>query len=274
MALVKVYPNNRVNPESAYLQNYRRDVMSQCGEDGLIEKIFEIMGASNKWCVEFGAWDGKHYSNSWSLINNFGWKAVLVEGNKDRFQELKQNYIDNTNVIAFNKLVDISGGENSLDSILRQTPIPHDFDFLCIDIDGCDWQIWESFTTYSPRLVSIEFNPTIPNHVHFVQDSDMSLNHGSSLLAMIELGKEKGYELVATTKWNAFFVRNVDFGRFNIKDNSIDAMHAPGALESVFFQLYDGTVVLAGCNQLLWHNVQINIEDIQVLPKALRKYHG
>lgn len=272
MANVKLYKNERVKPESAYLQKFQKNVTSQFGEDGVIEKIFEIMGASNRWCVEFGAWDGKKFSNSWSLINNQGWKAVLIEGNKDRYQELTQNYAGNPNVIAFNRMVSMQAGENSLDTILGQTPIPIDLDFLCIDIDGCDWQVWKSLTKYQPRLVSVEFNPSIPNNVHFVQDDDMSITHGSSLRAMIELGQEKGYELVATTTCNGFFVRREDFGKFGIKDNSIDAMHSLEGYESFFFQLYDGTVVLTGNTTMLWHDITIELEDIQVLPRALRRY--
>ncbi len=55
---------SRVKPESAYLQKFNRKVTSQRGEDGIIEKIFEIAGAANRYCVEFGAWDGKLYSNT------------------------------------------------------------------------------------------------------------------------------------------------------------------------------------------------------------------
>jgi hypothetical protein len=51
-------------------------------------------------------------------------------------------------------------------------------------------------------------------------------------------------------------------------------MHDPGHFESRLFQCYDGTLVLAGCKHLLWSNVTIDQEDIQILPKALRKYGG
>ncbi|CAN0123266.1 unnamed protein product [Heterosigma akashiwo] len=37
----------------------------------------------NKWCVEFGAWDGKHLSNTWSLINEHGWSSVQIEGDPE-----------------------------------------------------------------------------------------------------------------------------------------------------------------------------------------------
>lgn len=51
-------------------------------------------------------------------------------------------------------------------------------------------------------------------------------------------------------------------------------MHSPGEFESSLFQLYDGTMVLTGCTQLLWHKIPIAFEDIQVLPQALRRYRG
>jgi len=274
MPEIKHFPNGRVKPGSASLQEFRRDVTSQCGEDGLIEKICGVLGVKDKWCVEFGAWDGKLYSNSWALINNDGWKAVLIEGNEDKFAELRENYSGNHEVVAINTLVDFNGGASSLDAILANTAIPRDFEFLCIDVDGCDWHIWNSLTDDRPRLVEIEFNPSIPNHVYFVQDADSSVNHGSSLRAMIELGKNKGYELVATTSWNAFFVAAAEFSKFDIEDNAIDSMHSPGEFESSLFQLYDGTMVLTGCTQLLWHKIPIAFEDIQVLPQALRRYRG
>lgn len=274
MPEIKHFPTGRVKPESTCLQEFRRDVTSQCGEDGLIEKICGLLGVTDKWCVEFGAWDGKLFSNSWALINNDGWNAVLIEGDENKFAELSENYSGNDTVVAINTLVDFNAGANSLDAILAKTPIPRDFEFLCIDVDGCDWHIWNSLTDYRPRLVEIEFNPTIPNHVYFVQDTDRSVNHGSSLWAMIELGKNKGYELVATTPWNAVFVTAEEFSTFNIEDNSIDSMHSPGEFERSLFQLYDGTMVLTGCTQLLWHKIPISFEDIQVLPQALRRYRG
>ena len=42
-------------------------------------------------------------------------------------------------------------------------------------------------------------------------------------------------------------------------------MHTPGAYESRLFQLYDGTLVLAGCRKLLWAELPIEQEAIQVL---------
>jgi hypothetical protein len=272
MAVLKIERKRLVKPESAYLHEFAGNITSQTGEDGIREKIFEIIGVRNKWCVEFGAWDGKQHSTTWSLLNDHGWRGVLIEGDEKKYLELKNNYAGNSNVFLFNKYVDIADGENSLDAILKQVNIPVDFDFLTIDVDGVDWHLWNSLSSSHPRLVLIEFNPTIPNHVYFVQDADMSLNQGSSLLSMIDLGKKKGYELVATTPWNAFFVQERDFPLFHIEDNSIDAMHSLGDFESTIFQLYDGTLVLGGCTYLIWKSVPIHQNDIQVLPVGLRKF--
>ena len=58
VAKVEFRQKSRIKPESTYLDVVRRNVTSQAGEDGLIQRIFSMIGAANKWCVEFGAWDG------------------------------------------------------------------------------------------------------------------------------------------------------------------------------------------------------------------------
>lgn len=124
-------------------------VTSQNGEDGIIEKIFETIGDNDysKWCVEFGAWDGKHLSNTYNLLVNKGWDGVLIEGNEDKFQELSNNYSNHSNVYTLNSMIGFSS-HNNLESILSTTPIPKDFGLICIDIDGCDYYIWESLQAY------------------------------------------------------------------------------------------------------------------------------
>ena len=166
-----------------------------------------------------------------------------------------------------------SGFSGSIsDNILAETDIPDDFDFLSLDVDGLDWHIWNSLERYRPRLLVIEFNPTAPNDIYFVQDPDPATHQGSSLLAMVELGKRKGYELIATTPINAVFVVAEHFDKFEIADNDIDAMHSPAEYESKLFQLYDGTLVLAGCRRLIWADRNIEQDDIQVLSREERGF--
>lgn len=107
------------------LIRYARDVTSQNGEDGILAKLFELLLLSSSerrkrdddcyFCVDIGAWDGKHLSNTYSLLcppnddavtnddekngnnNNkddpqqldMKWKGLLIEADPERFKELQ-----------------------------------------------------------------------------------------------------------------------------------------------------------------------------------------
>ena len=70
-------PVDRRKPESIALQAFRRDVTSQSGEDGVIARTFELIGTTNMVCIEFGAAEGKALSNTWSLVNDHGWRGIF-----------------------------------------------------------------------------------------------------------------------------------------------------------------------------------------------------
>jgi hypothetical protein len=259
--------------EADYLASYRRIITSQYGEDGVIEKIFEIIKDGDKWCVEFGAGDGKTLSNTYNLVLNKQWRAVEIEANKNLYKKLLQTYNGKSQVTCFNKKIDFEG-KDTLDNILLKTPIPRDFDLLSIDINGNDYHIWDSIEIYRPKVIIIEYNPTIPNDVEFVQPRDMKINQGSSLFSLVKLSREKGYELVAVLEVNALFVKAKYYPLFKIKDNSVDLIRKSHQYETRLFQLFDGTLVLTGYRSLIWHALEINQKRIQVVPEFLRKEPG
>ena len=45
--------NNELTNKSEWLLDHKENVFSQLGEDGIINKILEIIPDKNKWCVEF-----------------------------------------------------------------------------------------------------------------------------------------------------------------------------------------------------------------------------
>jgi hypothetical protein len=104
-----------------------------------------------------------------------------------------------------------------------------------------------------------------------VQPKDMNVNQGNGIKSLVKLGKEKGYELVAMTSLNAFFVRKEDFGKFNIQDNSPEAMFKDRSWLMDVFQLYDGTLVFTGKQKMLWHGLSIK-KSFQPIPKFLRVF--
>lgn len=248
-----------------------RDVTSQCGEDGVLEAVFKLLPGEERWCCEFGAWDGKHLSNTYNLLTNHGWHGVLIEADARKCVELRQAYANNSRVIVLNGMVGFEG-KNTLDHILSNTPIPIDFDLISIDIDGNDYHVWAALQSYTPKVVVIEFNPTIPNSLEFIQEARFNVNHGSSVRSIVDLGKKKGYELIAVTAFNAIFVRREYFISFGIDDNSLAVMRPYSPYETTLYQLFDGTLVLEGCTKMLWQNVEMRKESVQVMPRWLRGF--
>jgi hypothetical protein len=252
-----------------YFSTFAKDTYSQKGEDGILEKIFELIGSKNKWCVEFGAWDGKYCSNACNLVLNRGWSGVFIEPDTARFNQLQNTYKYNPRVICKQTLVGFEG-VHKLDNILGDTPIPVSFDLLSIDVDGNDYHTWNAVEMYKPRVVVIEFNPSIPDDIEFIQQKDMHVRQGCSLLALYNLGKKKGYGLVATTYLNAIFVREEYAKSFDLPDKP--PVLANKASQTRLFQLYDGTVMLEGSSRLIWHDVHFDQKDLQILPRLFRKH--
>ncbi|KAF0224407.1 MAG: hypothetical protein FD176_1163 [Rhodospirillaceae bacterium] len=272
MAIYEVRGTDRRKPDSIHLGGHAANVTSFDGEDGIIERIFQLMPPANRFCLEIGAHDGHDGSNSWTLINRHGWASLQIEADPDRFAALSRRYADNPQVQCRQMMAAISGPD-SLDSALEQAGAPVDLDFLSLDVDGMDWHLWQGLVRHRPRLLLVEFNHTVPNEVVFIQDPDPSVNQGASLRAFMELGKAKGYELVATTITNAFFVPADEFPRFGIADNSIDAMYWNEAYWTRIFQGYDGSLHLAGFQKLIWKRMlPFTAEDVQPLPRSLRTY--
>jgi hypothetical protein len=277
MSIVKPHIFEKINffQINSPLLSYRSNIASQRGEDGVIQRIFEILPppiqprAARKF-VEFGAWDGKYLSNCFNLAENFSWEGIFIEGNQEKFKDLIATHGNNTKLKLINKFVEIFG-ESTLDQILLDASFPKDFDLLSIDIDGTDYFVWESLQEFRPLVVVIEFNPTIPNDVVFVQEKNASINQGCSLSALVRLGKAKGYELICCTEWNAFFVVREHYDLFGIPNNHVSSLYVP-VTDGRIFHGYDGTVHVIGMPSLLWHGLSLDFEDHQVLPVGMRKF--
>lgn len=186
---------------------------SQGGEDGIIREILRRLRIDKGWFVEFGAWDGILYSNTYALVQK-DWHGVYIEGDPEKAEVLHRNMQAYPNVIPLCHFISLEDGDR-IDEILAGTDLPREFDLLSIDIDGNDYWIWKSLTNYNPKIVVIEYNSnfgpherkTIPYDATYTHDGTMY--HGASAAALNALGVEKGYTLVAYTgKLNLFFVRN------------------------------------------------------------------
>ncbi|WP_377806243.1 hypothetical protein ABNQ38_06050 (plasmid) [Azospirillum sp. A29] len=187
------------------LNSYGENKYSQNGEDGIIAEILLRLRISSGNFCEFGAWDGIHLSNTYSLAEA-GWSGVYIEGDAEKYKDLVTtcSKLPGQKVLPVLAFVspDIPG--RRVDDILSKTAMPKDFDILSIDIDSCDYQIWASIKEYLPKIVIIEVNSTLPPPVRYIHGEEIS---GSSFMAIADLAKEKGYTVVCHTG-NAICVRS------------------------------------------------------------------
>ncbi len=270
MPIIEHRPVSRVRPDCNWLQAYARNVTSQSGQDGVLQKIFDVIGVTSRFCVEFGGWDGKHFSNTWRFIVEEGWSGFFAEANPAKYKEIQLNH-PYDRVRALCQFITWDG-DTSFDATLTRENAPGSIDLVSMDVDGNEWHIWNAIQAYRPRVLVIQFNPTIPNDVYFVQDAHPDINHGNSLLALVELGKSKGYSLVSAGPWDAFFVLDELYVLFGIPENSLDSMWASPALQSVLFQGFDGTLFTTGLHRLIWAGIEFDDEKLQMLPNHTRVY--
>lgn len=194
------------NFDQAPFSPFFRNVYSQNGEDGVIEEILNRIGWSNLslWAAEFGAWDGRHLSNTFSLVESKRFCAVYIEGDSDRFKDLVSTAAEFPRIVPIEAMISSeSERSNSLDHLLAQTEIPDDFDVLSIDIDSYDLDIWESLHNYHPKIVVIEINSGI---MPGVLSRNNKIHDGNSFSSTLQVASSKNYYLVCHTG-NCIFVR-------------------------------------------------------------------
>ena len=249
--------------------SHRQNVFSQCGEDEVIAYLLELAKLPRGYFVEFGAWDGKHLSNCAKLATE-GWAGCFIEGDELRSQQLRETYASNPSIETLNAFVGIEG-ENALSSILKRIHAPTELTVLSMDIDGLEYHVWNSLTDYRAAICIIEFNPSIPASVAYVQEPDANLQRGASLRALWRLGQRKGYSLVAATDWNGFFMLSEICEQHRIPTYTPEQVKDT-RYETALFQGYDGTLLTAGNRELIWHGVPFGAEELQILPTDLRRF--
>lgn len=254
-----------------WLLDHAKNTHTQYGEDGIIAKVLSMLPERDKYCVEFGAWDGLYLSNVRRLIEEEDYSAIMIEGNTEKYEELVDNYRSNSKVAPVNAFVGFEQ-KTGLDTILEPLGVPKNFDFLSIDIDGNDYHVWNAVVDYRPKLVCIEFNATTPTEIDFVQPADPKIQRGCSLKALCRLGKEKNYELICANTCNAFFIDAQYFPLFGIENNDPYVMRRDTSVITWLFCGYDGTVHLEGYQKLPWHDVDIRKKDVQPIPSMFHGY--
>ncbi len=197
-----------IKPEEKIdLRLYEIRRIAQHGEDGILEKIFRLIGTTNKYYVEFGAGDGHFCSNVKYLREKYGWSGLLLDG--DCSNKMSDD-------LSINLHKEFITGENICE-LFKKYNVPFEFDLISIDIDRNDFYVWKSLSEYyKPRVVVIEFNSLFNfDYDKVIKYSaneawDGSAYSGASILALFNLGRSLGYSLIyeESETINLFFIRD------------------------------------------------------------------
>jgi hypothetical protein len=204
--------NNPKYKDSKRLNTFEFKVFSQNGEDGIVEEIFNRIGTTNKFFVEFGVQDGIETNSTYLLLKE--WKGLFIEGSPKYCTQVEQNF---KHVITTGqlKIVNAFITVENIESLFDKSDVPIELDMLSIDIDGNDYYIWEAINKYKPRVLIAEYNavirPNIPWIVKYKADAvwNGTMHFNASLKSWELLSAKKGYTLVGCnfSGSNAFFVR-------------------------------------------------------------------
>jgi hypothetical protein len=172
-------------------------VYSQHDENGIIEEIiFNRIGVTDRFFVEFGVGDGLENCTTYCLLK--GWAGAWIDGSAACYEGILKNL---THLISSNALrvrYDFITTDN-IEAIFTEMRVPAEFDFLSIDIDRNDYWIWKAIRRFRPRVVAIEYNAsfqataacTVPYDSSAIWDGYTNY-YGSSLRALEYLGMENG----------------------------------------------------------------------------------
>lgn len=195
-------------------------VFSQWYQDSVLDSLFSPnwLGTTSKSYVEFGFsaanW-GPHLKagtgpNTQYLHFRKGWSGLLLDGNNE-------NHAMNLHKAFLT--------EQNLGTVFQQYGVPLDVDYVSIDIDSCDLQLFRALLTttpYRPKVVTVEYNTEYAcgeskaNKCTVGGENGQPLEryrwqgdnlYGSSLLAVSRVADENGYTLVWVAKHDAVFVK-------------------------------------------------------------------
>jgi hypothetical protein len=194
-------------PERLTTRRFR--LSSQNQEDGITLALLNEAGATNCRFVEVGS--GLSGGNSGFLARECGWSGLMVDGHAAHIVQVGRRFPTVKAVAAWVT-------RENVNDLIASHGYAGDVDLFSLDLDGCDYWIWEAMTACSPRIVILEYNSmfgpdravTIPYDPKFDRHRHHTAYYGASLSALTRLSARKGYRLVAVepSGVNAFFLRD------------------------------------------------------------------
>jgi hypothetical protein len=215
-------------PPPLDLQHAERQVFSGGGEDGVLERLFQVLRPRHSYLVDLGAGDGITGSSSRNLLVHHGWGGLLVEPGPSG-ERLAVSCAGLGRVRALRAQVD----PGDVEFLLERQGAPRDPDLLIIGLKANDWYVWRAIQEFRPRVVEIQYNAAFlpPQRMVIEYDPfnrwDGALYFGASIQSLYELGERKGYELVYadSTGSNLFFVDAGEAERLGLQGRDVRSVY-------------------------------------------------
>lgn len=191
-------------------------VFSQTEEDGILLRIFGAIGMQTQLFIEFGCADGLE-NNTANLCLNFGWHGLMIDANPASISRARHFHERAWNATSwlYRPVIECHmASPDNVNQLISGSGLQGEIDLLSIDIDSCDYWLWEAIQCVRPRVVVIECNAVFGDRslvVPYTGGPTLDRNpdyYGASLAALACLGRRLGYKLVAVNRlgFNAFFV--------------------------------------------------------------------
>ena len=193
---------HKIPDDKVFLNAHERHEFAQFGEDGITEKIFDVIGTTNKFYVDFGATDTSN--NSEVLHKKHGFTGILwnCDDTTCHYSNIHSERVLADNVVE----------------LFQKYEVPKEPDFVTVDVDFNDWYIVRNILKeYRPRVFVTECNASFPPPIDKVVVYDpkgapnfLDTYFGASVQAFYNLARSFGYSMVAmeSTGSNMFFVRD------------------------------------------------------------------
>lgn len=179
-------------------------------EDGIILSLLAKLNIREGFFLDLGSNDCIN-SNCASLVFHFNWTGIFVDADEKLLRIGKRNYrfFGKADGLEF---VPAFLDPETVDGFVKGMVKGREVDFMSLDIDGNDYAIWKAIQSVQPKLLVIEnrIEYGLEEIVVSPGPSTPAEQWGASITSMVQLGKAKGYTLVAANAagFNTFFLRN------------------------------------------------------------------
>ena len=193
------------------LNRFGFKVYSQNDQDGIIEKLCEILNIKRGTFVEFGCGDGIENNTRYLLLKK--WKGLWIDSDSEKMRFIDDKLLK-TNLYTLAKKITTDNINETMVRAIEKFNVAN-LDLLSIDTDWNDYYLFKALEI-KPKIIVIEYNANIPSNLALTvprnDDAvwDGTSYYGASLKALNNLAAKKGYTLVGCSiaGTDAFFIRN------------------------------------------------------------------